>query len=93
MSNYQFDLPRIIEYLRVVVRRDNKQSLSANTNIPYTRLIYFARSAKSTPNPNDITALVRHYMPGYTFVVPVEVTQSRQIIASPEVVPVAEVAA
>ena len=69
MMHYQFVLPRIIEYLRVIVRRTNKQSLAAATDIPYTRLIYFARSANSVPNPADITALVRHYLPGYTFTV------------------------
>lgn len=73
MQSYQFDLPKIIEYLRGVVRQANKQDLVNITGIPYTRLIYFARSAQSTPNPADLTALVKHYMPDTTFVVPVKV--------------------
>ena len=89
MSTYQFDLPRIIEYLRVMVRRGNKQELATNTGIPYTRLIYFARSANSTPNPGDITALVKHFMPGYTFAVPtVDVIPPRPVVEAPPVTPV-----
>lgn len=80
MSTYQFDLPKIIEYLRVMVRRANKQDLSNRTGIPYTRLIYFARSANSTPNPSDITALAKYYLPGYTFAV----SQQQVIAAMPQ---------
>ena len=92
MSNsYQFDLPKIIEHLRVLVRRANKQGLSAATGIPYTRLIYFARSANTTPNPSDTTALAKHYLGGYTFTVPkeevIDVTPQRQVVEAPAIAP------
>jgi hypothetical protein len=70
MDTYRFDLPKIIENLRARVRAANKQELVLATGIPYTRLIYFARSAMSTPNPQDVTALMAHYMPNTAFVVP-----------------------
>src|SRR5262245_55675329 len=66
---YQLDIPRIIEYLRAMVRQSNKQELVGETGIPYTRLIYFARSASSTPNPGDLTKLLQHFMPDSQFVV------------------------
>src|SRR5262245_58978046 len=68
-ATYQLDIVRMVEYLRALVRRENKQQLVMKTEIPYTRLIYFARSANSMPNAADLTVLIRHFMPEMTFVV------------------------
>lgn len=87
MDTFRFDLPKIIENLRARVRAANKQELVSITGIPYTRLIYFARSAQSTPSPQDVTALLRHYMPDTAFVVPATVVDAPPLDGSGGAIP------